>query len=226
MWGVLQMWYSLMGKGSPPPLNPRKLPRQGRSIATLNAIFEATLQVLLSDGPIRLNTTRVARRAGVSVGTLYQYFPNKHALLLAVLERQLALLAEAIEKASNEHRCTTVETMAEAVVKAYLKAYMTQAKVSPALYLVARELDARPLVEQATRQSERAIEAMLVSAGDGRIFDPHVIAQTMAAALYGTVPAFCPRVLSPANSREAEKQLTIMFRSYLVAQQSDTTGVE
>jgi AcrR family transcriptional regulator len=215
-----------MGNGSPPPLNPRKLPRQGRSIATVNAIFEATLQVLLSDGPARLNTTRVAHRAGVSVGTLYQYFPNKQALLLAMMERQLALLADAIEKASNENRCTTVETMAEAVVKAYLKAYMTQAKVSPALYLVTKELDARPLIEQATRRSERVIETMLASASDGRLFDPHVIAQTMAAALYGTVPAFCPRVLSTAHSREAEKQLTIMFRSYLVAQQSNTKDIE
>jgi hypothetical protein len=142
------------------------------------------------------------------------------------MERQLALLADAIEKASNENRCTTVETMAEAVVKDYLKAYMTQAKVSPALYLVTKELDARPLIEQATRRSERAIETMLVSASDGRLFDPHVIAQTMAAALYGTVPAFCPRVLSAAHSREAEKQLTIMFRSYLVAQQSNTKDIE
>jgi AcrR family transcriptional regulator len=186
----------------------------------VDAIFEATIQVLLSDGLIRLNTTRVAHRAGVSVGTLYQYYPNKQALLFAVLERHLSMLAEAIEKACDENLCATVEMMAETVVKAYLQAKMAQAEVSPALYRIAMELDARELIELAARRSERAIEAMLSTASDGRFADPSLIAQTLTAALYGTLPAFCHRVLTPANGIEAERQLTIMFRSYLVAQQS------
>jgi AcrR family transcriptional regulator len=209
-----------MGNGSSPPLSPRKLPRQSRSVATVNAIFEATTQVLLSEGPGHLNTTRVARRAGVSIGTLYQYFPNKQALLFAVMEQHLSMLADAIEKACNENLCATVETMAAAVVRAYLRAKMTQAEVSPALYLVARELDVRQLTEWVTGRSERAIETMLSTASDGPFVDPRVVAQTMTAAIYGTVPAFCARILSPANGREAEKQLTVMFRSYLTAQQS------
>ncbi|WP_245262780.1 TetR/AcrR family transcriptional regulator [Ensifer sp. BR816] len=110
-----------MGNGSLPPLPPRKSPRQGLAIATVDAIFEATIQVLLSDGLIRLNTARVARRAGVSVGTLYQYFPNKQALLFAVLERHLAMLAGAIEKACVENPCATKEMIAETVVKAYFR---------------------------------------------------------------------------------------------------------
>ncbi|MDK4740848.1 TetR/AcrR family transcriptional regulator [Rhizobium sp. CNPSo 3464] len=206
-----------MENATPSPLNRRKLPRQVRSIVTVNAIFEATIQVLLSDGPIRLNTTRVARRAGVSVGTLYQYFPHKQALLFAVLERHLALLAEAVEKASDENLYAPVETIARAVVKAYLDARMAQTEVAPALYLIATELDARELIESASRRSERAIEAMLSTASDGRFADPHVIAQTMTAVIYGTVPAFCKRVMPPAVGSEAEKQLTIMFHSYLVA---------
>jgi AcrR family transcriptional regulator len=185
-------------------------------MVTVDAIFEATIQVLLSEGP-SLNTTRVARRAGVSVGTLYQYFPNKQALLFAVLERHLAMLAGAVEKACDENLRATVETIAETVVKAYLNARMAQSEVSPALYLVAMELDARELIELATRRSEKAIEAMLSTASDGRFADPRVIAQTITAVIYGTVPAFCQRVMSPAARREAERQLTIMFRSYLVA---------
>jgi AcrR family transcriptional regulator len=209
-----------MGNGAPPPLTPRKSPRQGRAIATVDAIFEATIQVLLREGSARLNTTRVARRAGVSVGTLYQYFPNKQALLFAVLERHLAMLAGAIEKACDERSCATKEAIAETVVKAYLKAKMAQAEISPALYRIAMELDARALIEVATLRSTRAIEAMLSATEDGRFADPSLLAQTLSAALYGTVPAFCHNVLSPASGREAEKQLTIMFRSYLVAQQS------
>ena len=209
-----------MRKGSRPSLTPRKAPRQGRAIATVDAIFEATIQVLLSDGPIRLNTTRVAHRAGVSVGTLYQYFPNKQALLFAVLERHLAALADAIEKACGENPCATKEMIAETIVKAYLQAKMAQAEVSPALYRIAMELDARELIELAARRSANAIEAMLSTADDGRFADPSLVAQTLTAALYGTVPAFCHRVLTPADGIEAERQLTIMFRSYLLAHQA------
>ena len=128
------------------------------------------------------------------------------------------MLADAIEKACDENRSATVEAMAAAVVKAYLQTRMVQAEVTPALYLVARETDVRQLAEQATQRSEKAIEAMLSTAIDGRLIDPHVIAQTLTAAIYGTVPAFCPRVLSLANSREAERQLTVMFSAYLLAQ--------
>jgi AcrR family transcriptional regulator len=186
----------------------------------VDAIFEATIQVLLSDGLIRLNTTRVARRAGVSVGTLYQYFPNKEALLFAVLERHLATLASAIEKARDDNPCATKETIAETVVKAYLQVKMAQAEVSPALYRIAMELDARELIELAVRRSARAIEAMLSTTDDGRFGDPSLLAKTLTAVLYGTVPAFCHRVLAPADGIEAERQITIMFRSYLVAHQS------
>ena len=215
-----------MGKASRPTLNRRKLPRQARSTVTVDAIFEATIQVLLSDGPIRLNTTRVARRAGVSVGTLYQYFPNKQALLFAVLERHLAMLADAIAKACNENLCATVEKIAETVVKAYLNARMAQSEVSPALSLVAMELDARVLIDAAIRRSEKAIEAMLSTASDSRFADQRVIARTITAVIYGTVPAFCQQVMSAAARREAEKQLTIMFRSYLVAHRSGKAEVK
>ena len=209
-----------MRSGSLPSLMPRKSPRQGRAIATVDAIFEATIQVLLSDGLIRLNTTRVAHRAGVSVGTLYQYFPNKQALLFAVLERHLAMLADAIEKACDESSCATKEMIAETVVKAYLQAKMAQAEISPALYRIAMELDARELIELAAGRSARAIEAMLSTIGDGRFANPSLVAQTLTATLYGAVPAFCHRVLTPADGAEAERQLTIMFRSYLAAHQS------
>lgn len=215
-----------MGNSALPPLTPRRSPRQGRSIATVDAIFEATIQVLLSDGLIRLNTTRVACRAGVSVGTLYQYFPNKQALLFAVLERHLVLLAEAIENACGGIPCPTKEMIAGIIVKAYLRAKMAQAEVSPQLYRIAMELDARELIDAATRRSARAIETAL-SASDGGCFDnPSLLANTLTAALYGTLPAFCHRVLTAANGLEAERQLTIMFRSYLAAHQSGIAEVK
>ena len=62
-----------MARRSDVALDPRKSPVRARSTASVNAILEATIQVLLHVGKERLTTTRVASRAGVSVGTLYQY---------------------------------------------------------------------------------------------------------------------------------------------------------
>lgn len=68
----------------------RRRPSQARSRATWDAIVEAAAQVLEREGPAGFNTSRVAERAGVSIGTLYQYFPDKQAILLAAAEREVS----------------------------------------------------------------------------------------------------------------------------------------
>lgn len=69
---------------------PRKAPRQERSQATVEAILAATARVLVRDGFEHASTNRIAAVAGVSVGSLYQYFPNKQALVRALYDRLLA----------------------------------------------------------------------------------------------------------------------------------------
>lgn len=69
--------------------NMRRMPVQERAQATVDAILEATAQLLVEDGMARLSTNRIAKRAGVSVGTLYQYFPDKNAIVVAVGEQVL-----------------------------------------------------------------------------------------------------------------------------------------
>src|SRR6267142_1383416 len=110
-------------------LEPRKTPIQTRSALTVDSISEATIQVLLSVGPDRLTTIRVAERAGVSVGTLYQYFPNKHALLFSVLEQHLNRVAAAVEEACRENRGERVSTMIDSVVQAFVDAKMERADI-------------------------------------------------------------------------------------------------
>jgi AcrR family transcriptional regulator len=67
---------------------PRKHPRQRRSRDTVDVVLEAAAQLFTREG-LGTTTNRIAERAGVSIGTVYQYFPNKHALLRALAERHI-----------------------------------------------------------------------------------------------------------------------------------------
>jgi AcrR family transcriptional regulator len=74
----------------PKHLQPRKVPKQERSRALVDAIVEATARVLLDKGYDGLGVADVADVAGVSIGSLYQYFPSKEALVAARIERHAA----------------------------------------------------------------------------------------------------------------------------------------
>jgi AcrR family transcriptional regulator len=120
-------------------LEPRKSPVQARSAASVDAILEATIQVLLNVGKERLTTTRVTMRAGVSVGTLYQYFPNKSALLQGALKRHLAVVTEAVELVCKEQQGRTLREMVTALITAFLDAKMRDARTSVALCSVSSD---------------------------------------------------------------------------------------
>src|SRR5215469_6363466 len=70
-----------------PQTNPRKAASQERSRATVDTLLEATARVLMHEGYDRASTNRIAEEAGVSIGSLYQYFPGKEALVAAVIDR-------------------------------------------------------------------------------------------------------------------------------------------
>src|SRR5579872_7270759 len=91
---------------APRPIAPRKQPVQRRSKATVEAVLAAAAHILQERGAAGFNTNAVAARAGVSIGSLYQYFASKDAILLALMQQSAALcsqnLAEAIDRAPGE----------------------------------------------------------------------------------------------------------------------------
>jgi AcrR family transcriptional regulator len=81
-----------------PALRPRKVPRQARSQAMVDLILQAAARVLSQNALAGFNTNRVAEVAGISVGSLYQYFPNKDALMARLIEAEQSHLAESVER--------------------------------------------------------------------------------------------------------------------------------
>jgi AcrR family transcriptional regulator len=86
----------------PGPLKPRKQPRQQRSAFMVEMILAAAARVLEQHGLAGFNTNRIAEVAGISIGSLYQYFPNKHAVMVALIEQAQASLLQSIDLAMAE----------------------------------------------------------------------------------------------------------------------------
>ncbi len=198
-----------------PAVNARKTPVQVRSAETVEAIFEATIQVLLGSGLTRLTTTRVAVRAGVSVGTLYQYFPNKHALLFALLERHLKLVSEAVEQACVRHHGYSLEIMIEGLVKAYVDAKLHRAEVSGALYKISAALDGTALSGSVQQRSRTAIASMLLTASDQCVRDSEVKAAMLSAAMAGATRLFLEASTYPGTEESLHRELVLLGRGYL-----------
>lgn len=106
-------------------LQPRKEPRQARSKAMVDTILDAIARVLVERGYAKTNTNLVAEAAGISVGSLYQYFPNKDALIFALRERHvtrmLSLFEEVVAKMTAEGSLAgDFEALIDALVVAHL----------------------------------------------------------------------------------------------------------
>lgn len=103
----------------------RRTPRQGRAEATVNAILEAAFQLLEADGVEALTTNHVAARAGVSIGTLYQYFGSKQDILAALAQRRTAAVRDYIAQ-------TIIEQPHTSSVRRIIRALMHGFEGSPA----------------------------------------------------------------------------------------------
>ena len=160
-------------------LSKRKDPMQERAKATVDAILEATAQILIELGYNRLTTTRVAERAGVSIGSLYQYFPAKQSLIAALAERTLDRAVAAMAAAASGPGDPTTR------LEATLDALLAVKGENPALSLV---LPAA-LLEVAGREGVAGVleEAQVIVSGLLRDAAPHLTAPQRSQAAFAIV---------------------------------------
>jgi AcrR family transcriptional regulator len=199
------------------PLSPRKTPVQARSVLTVEAIMEATIQVLQTHGTDRLTTTRVAERAGVSIGTLYQYYPNKRSLLFGLLEQKLEDVAAALEAACREAYGTSLAAMMRHIVERFVDAKMGRADISTALYRISADVGGPEIVKRAEARSRVALEAALATASDlhGKV-DPFAVS-LMLAAMSGATRSVLEAGAPASMVRQLRDHLILLFESYVKA---------
>ncbi|MGC1310406.1 MAG: TetR/AcrR family transcriptional regulator [Phormidesmis sp.] len=131
-------------------ITPRKLPKQDRSRVTVDAILTAAAHILTEDGYDTASTNRIAERAGVSIGSLYQYFPNKEAIITALRERHIDEMAEIVESVVNQTAHQPIDLALHELVKACVAAH----QIDPTLHQV--------LSEQVPRLNQSSAEAKIL----------------------------------------------------------------
>ena len=202
-------------------LKPRKSPVQARSTASVEAMLDATLQVLLAVGKERLTTTRVAVRAGVSVGTLYQYFPNKSSLLQAALRRNLETVRASVFAVMRTLEGAPLETMLTSVARTFLEAKLREPRASVALYAVSADVDGLALSREISERM-RSVLADLLKTAPEELPDAELTASFVLSAIGGVsrrlVESDDPARVFPAFQRELET----LMRGY-VAQLAATS---
>ena len=118
-----------------PLTKPRKQASQDRSRALVDALIEATARILVRDGFDRASTNRIAFEAGVSVGSLYQYYPSKEALVAALIERHnrdlLAVVRDAVAEVADQPIVVGVRRLVAAAIEAH--------RIDPRLHRVLAE---------------------------------------------------------------------------------------
>lgn len=186
----------------------RKVPAQARSRATVEAIVEAATQVLGRRGWARFTTNEVADVAGASIGSLYQYFPNKLTLIEAIRRRHFQSVISVLQKACAE----PIESSADSLVRGMLQLH----RATPSLH--------KALLEEAPRSRVAAAEfdkeyhecyTLFVAKhlAGCRAASTRVIAGVLAAAIEGAVhhAAIC----GLSSSSQFTREISNMVRSYL-----------
>lgn len=164
----------------------RRRPRQGRALASAQALLDAFVRVLLERGYARTTIREVVAVAGVGIGTFYEYFGNKHALAALWIHQRVQALEQSTLNAAHTARGQALEDVAGVVVNAQLNAVLAATPEWAALFLLERQISS---IDAFRAHYERWValwQHALLAAGDPPA-DPAGAARLLHALSYGWV---------------------------------------
>jgi AcrR family transcriptional regulator len=199
--------------------NPRKAASQERSRATVDALLEATARVLMKEGYDRASTNRIAEVAGVSIGSLYQYFPSKEALVAAVIDRHTQQASQMSRNALAKVAARPIEVAAREFVAVAIEAH----RINPKLHGVLSEQIPRvgrlENIEATQREAYALVRGYLEAHRDEiDVADPDLAAfvvVTVVEALTHAAVLRRPDILTGAKARLFVDDVTRLLAGYL-----------
>lgn len=198
------------------PLSSRKEPQQARSANLVAAVLEAAVQVLAQEGAQRFTTARVAEKAGVSVGSLYQYFPNKAAILFRLQSDEWQRTTTLMRGILEDEALPPLARLRRLVL-AFIRSECEEAEVRTALADAAPMYRDAPEAGEARATSARAFRVFLKTvlpeaAGPTRTRAGDLILDTLS----GVGKAFSDMPRKPAEIEAYSAAMADMFCAYLV----------
>jgi AcrR family transcriptional regulator len=196
-------------------ISSRKAPRQARSNELVNAILQAAVQVLAQEGAQRFTTARVAERAGVSVGSLYQYFPNKAAILFRLQSDEWRQTSHLLGEVLNDSARPPLDRL-RSLVHTFIRSECEEAAVRVALNDAAPLYRDAPEAQEARQADDPIIEQFMREA----LPDASDAIRTMAGDLIMTTMSTVGKEFSEAAHDESEisafaDAMADMFCAYL-----------
>jgi AcrR family transcriptional regulator len=193
------------------------VPTQARAQETVEAILAATKKVLVKDGYEAASTNRVAEVAGVSIGSLYQYFPSKASLVSVLIQRHMAKMLEVLATTAQQGETSSIEEATRTVIRAVFAAH----RVNPRLHRVLVEqmprLGALDVIDSFEADTQSLIERFLVShRAELRPTNVKVAARVAHLAVRGVTLWTLMRSPEQLDDEEFIDEITDMVTLYLV----------
>jgi AcrR family transcriptional regulator len=193
----------------------RKQPQQARSNQLIAAVLEAAVQVLEKEGASRFTTARVAEKAGVSVGSLYQYFPNKAAILFRLQSDEWRQTAELWARILTDADRPALERL-RALVHAFICSECDEAKMRIALNDAAPLYRDAPEARDARTSAERAFHAFMQEALPAAPATTRALAGDLITTTLSAVgKRFSESPRTPAQIEAYADAMADMFCAYL-----------
>ncbi|MFO0669464.1 MAG: TetR/AcrR family transcriptional regulator [Polyangiaceae bacterium] len=205
----------------------RRVPNQQRAKETVDAVFEAALRELSRDGEAKLSVNRVAETAGVSIGSLYQYFPNKESLLTGLIarfvRRRFDAILELIAELEREEQRTGERASLEAVMTILVEGTLGMNKKSApveralvAWFARVGSLDALAEVDrEATTRVAQSIRRLKDTPGRIRDVDPDVAAHVLVQSIRATILTALLHQPTLFDDPALSRELVVLATRYL-----------
>lgn len=193
----------------------RKLPTQARANQTVDAIIEAATQILQNDGEERLNTNRIAERAGVSIGSLYQYFADKEAIIEAIARRERNKILDTIVKSLSEANPPDPESAVREIVRTLIGAFSRRRRARRIIVsMMLRRWQNAP-----EEQGADEVALMLLNASDHNRSDDMremtpVIAFVLTRAILGAIRSAVMENSPYLETQQFEDELVHLVKQY------------
>ncbi len=195
---------------------PVRKPRQARARLTREALIDAATQVLKDQGYDAFNTNLVAERAGVSIGTLYQYFSNKQALIEAIVVRHVTLLAGAVASSLTQARVLPIGEAMDLLVQVTIDVYASDLDLHRVVHEQIPQQQAEAAIGGTLHQIIRWLAELLANSKDRMRPMNHALAATMVVHLIkDTTCRLTMGTLGEVSLQAATKELCLMVRAYL-----------